>query len=198
MDISLLDDVERDMTLLRDLYSTEAAVNRSAILVEHTGVDLAVQAERIAQTTTGYIYYNDDYRTHTLNPHRFVAFSSWVNRTRELGLAREPWKWGTAWHNDKRFWQNHLQDLATYGFSADASVPISEENCVLRLFFKVGHGVITHGFEVSKLHGQRVVDVVADEHHELDSTLDLPNRVDHTLQFAIADLTSGLEEVDWT
>ena len=167
-------------------------------LVETMSVDLAVQAERIAGTTTGYIYYNDDYRQHTLNPHRFIAFSSWVNRTRELGLPREPWKWGAAWHSSKSFWQKHLYELATYGFSADASVAMSEENCVLRLFFKVGHGVQTHGFEVSKLNGQRVVDVVADQHHELDSTVDLPNRVDHTLQFAIADLTSGLEEVDWT
>ena len=197
MDISLLDDVEKDMTLLRDLYSTEIAVSRAENLVETMSVDLAVQSERIAGTTTGYIYYNDDYREHTLNPHRFIAFSSWVNRTRELGLPREPWKWGTAWHKDKSFWQKHLHELATYGFSVDASVPMSDENCVLRLFYKIGHRVETHGFEVSKLNGQRVVDVVADQHHELDSTADLPNRVDHTLQFAIADLTSGLEEIDW-
>ena len=198
MDISLLDDVERDMTLLRDLYSTEIAVSRAENLIETMSVDLAVQAERIAGTTTGYIYYNDDYRTHTLNPHRFIAFSSWVNRTAELGLPREPWKWGAAWHSSKSFWQKHLHELATYGFSADASVAMSDENCVLRMFYKIGHGVQTMGFEVSKLNGQRVVDVVADHQHELDSTIDLPSRVDHTLQFAIADLTSGLEEeIDW-
>ena len=57
MDISLLDDVERDMTLLRDLYSTEIAVSRAENLIETMSVDLAVQAERIAGTTTGYIYY---------------------------------------------------------------------------------------------------------------------------------------------
>ncbi len=197
MDISLLDKVERDMMLLRDLYSTEVAVKRAEILVESMGIDLAVQAERIAQTTTGYIYYNTDYRNHQLDPHRFIAFSSWVNRTRELGLPREIWKWKAVWHNDRNFWQKHLHELATYGFSADASMPMGDENCVLRLFFKVGHGVQTHGFEVSKLNGQRVVDTYADERHELDSTIDLPNRVDHTLQFAIADMTLGLEELDW-
>lgn len=188
---------------LKDVYSSEVMTQRAMALVSQSEAELCASLERLTQTPTSYIYTNPDYREHrNYRKVNFHAQSVWVNRTSELGLPREPWKW-PHWNDSKDFWKSRLSYLARYGFCADASLAMTEENCVLRLFNKIGHKVQTYGFEMSKARGREIVDFYIGRQAELDATTGVAARLDATLELNLEELgliqsvSKRVENVDW-
>ena len=185
---------------LKDVYGSEIMTVRAKKYIFQNEAELCAQLERLTQAPTGYIYVNPDYRQHRkYKKINFHAQSVWTNRTNELGLAREPWKWD-HWNGSSDFWKSRLKYLARYGFCADASLEMTDENCVLRLFSKVGHRVLTHGFEVSKSRGWEIVDFYKQRQEELDATTGVEIRLDQTLEMNLDDLniSEGTGAIDWS
>lgn len=183
---------------LKDTYGSEVMIHRAEKHIYQIEAYLCASLERLTQAPTSYIYTNPDYRQHRnydkMNLH---AQSVWVNRTSELGLPREPWRW-PHWDHSKDFWKSRLTYLARYGFCADDTLEMTNENCVLRLFTKAGHRILTHGFEVSKARGREVVENYIGRQSELDATTGVAARLDATLELNLEDLvTQRAEDVDW-
>ena len=183
---------------LKDVYGSEVMTQRAKAHVYQLGAELCADLERLTQTPTGYIYTNPDYREHrNYRKVNFQAQSVWVNRTSELGLPREPWKW-PHWDHSKDFWKRRLTFLARYGFYADDTLEMTNENCVLRLFNKIGHKVQTFGFEMSKARGREIVEFYTERQAELDATTGIAARLDATLELNLENLvTEETEDVDW-
>ncbi len=185
---------------LKDVHGSEIMTVRAKKHINQSEAYLCASLERLTQASTSYIYRNYDYRQHgNYDKMNFQAQSVWVNRTSELGLPREPWKWANYDHS-KEFWKSRLRYLARYGFCADDTLEMTKENCVLRLFTKAGHMILTHGFEVGKARGREVVESYMGRQSELDATTGVAARLDATLELMnLEDLvTQRRKDVDWT